>query len=601
MQALILQIVGLLIILTLIVLFYLKPNVKNIETKIYSKLILLDLLFIFIGILTFIVTKITNNMMLIGFLQKIYMSILTLLNLYSMRYCLAIYDKENKLNVLKIILNIITLLAIILIMILPLNVIFEGNLLDGNGWSYNIAVIHTIISFLFFFVVSIYLILKKQSIKKIIPYIILMLLYTFGFFIRSFYKELIFEGFFYSYILFVMYNTIENPDVKIAKELSFQKSLVQASSDKTLSLLNEMSNELKSSLVKLESFGNKKIIKNNIVELSNEIKQFQNDSISLSEKISNILELAMIKTDLRVKECKYETYNMLDKLKELLKVENNNLIIDISNDIFPVLYGNDNNIIKSVIYLYDFIVSITNDKKMKLKVDSIQVGRFSRLRFQFQVDKIINKYIYEDKDKELKFKEDCDINYQIIKNILKKLNAKIVITKSKNNTFILLCINQRILTDYDIVSKKPENINIKINYNDYRNKRILLIDDSNVRIKEIKALLKPYNVVVLTANTLEEMYEVLLGNETIDLILIDDIIPRFKVNEETDEIIKSKNGIINLIKRSTGYKIATIIMVTPSSNNMISKYLNYGFNDYLLKPINKKNLDQILTKYFNKY
>lgn len=598
MQAIVLQIVGLLIITTLVVLFFSKPNVKNIETKVYSKLILLDLTFILIGITTFVVAKLTGNITLIGILQKIYMSILTILNLYSMHYCLAIYDKENKLIILKTILNVTTLLAVILIIVLPLNVIFEGNLLDGNGWSYNVTIIHTIISFLFFFVITFYLILMKQSIKKVVPYIILMLLYVLGFIIRGFYKELIFEGFFYSFILFIMYNTIENPDVKIAKELSFQKALAKSSSDKTLNLLNDMSDELESSLVKLETFGNKKIDKNNIEELTNEISQFQNDSAKLSEKISNIIELAVVKSDKEMKEYKYETYNMLDKLKELLKTENNKLIIDIDSNISPVLYGDDNNIIKSVLYLYNFIISIIDDELLKLKINSNQVGRFSRLRFQFQVDSSINQYIYEDKDKQFKFKKTEDLNYQIIENILEKINGKIVIIKNKNNTTISLYVNQRIMTEYDIISKKQENKNIKINYNDYSNKRILIIDDSKVRMKEIKALLRPYNVDVLTADTLEEMYRILLSDETIDLILIDDIIPHFKINDATDEIIKSKDGVVSLIKRNTGYKIITVIMVTPNSNNMIRKYLNYGFDDYVLKPINKKNLDQILNKYF---
>lgn len=40
MQAIILQIVGLLLIVTLIILFFLKPNVDNIETKTYSKIII---------------------------------------------------------------------------------------------------------------------------------------------------------------------------------------------------------------------------------------------------------------------------------------------------------------------------------------------------------------------------------------------------------------------------------------------------------------------------------------------------------------------------------------------------------------------------------
>ncbi len=101
MQAIILQIVGLLIITTLIVLFYSKPNIESVETKTYAKLIGLNFLFLVVGISTYIVAKLIGNFNLINILQKTYMSILALLNLYSMFYCISIYDKEEKASNLK--------------------------------------------------------------------------------------------------------------------------------------------------------------------------------------------------------------------------------------------------------------------------------------------------------------------------------------------------------------------------------------------------------------------------------------------------------------------------------------------------------------------
>ena len=197
---------GLLIITTLIVLFYSKPNIESVEIKTYAKLIGLNFLFLVVGISTYIVAKLIGNFNLINILQKTYMSILALLNLYSMFYCISIYDKEEKLSNLKKILLSITIISILLIIALPLNVIFEGDLLDGEGLSYDVALGHTILSFTFFLIITLYLLIKKYSLKKISPYIILIILYLIGFLIRSCYKELIFEGFFYAYILFIMYN-----------------------------------------------------------------------------------------------------------------------------------------------------------------------------------------------------------------------------------------------------------------------------------------------------------------------------------------------------------------------------------------------------------
>lgn len=603
MQAIILQIVGLLIITTLIVLFYSKPNIESVETKTYAKLIGLNFLFLVVGISTYIVAKLIGNFNLINILQKTYMSILALLNLYSMFYCISIYDKEEKLSNLKKILSAITIISILLIIVLPLNVIFEGDLLDGEGLSYDVALWHTILSFTFFLIITLYLLIKKYSLKKISPYIILIILYLIGFLIRSCYKELIFEGFFYAYILFIMYNTIENPDVKMAKELAFQKKLADESSRKTLSLIEDMSEELKSSVKDLELISNTKIDKNNIKELNNVLSSFQENSVKLNDKISSILDLAVVKSEPRIVTYKYETLDMLDKLKQFLEIEKEDKIkleMKISNKLPLVLYGEEAGIIKVVLYFFDLVSSILSKKNILLEIDNIKVGNFAKLRFKFITnDKSILNYVAEDKKtKKLKLKITNSINYEIINNLLDKTNGNITIIKDKDNINLILSVNQRLISEYDIISKKEENRNIKIKYHNYSGKKLLLVDNNNLKLKEMKTLLKPYNIDVTVAQNLEEMGSKLSEDEIFDMIIIDDIIPNFEIDSFAKEIIKDQNGILNYIKKQAKYNIATIIMVTPNNKKIEEQYIKYGFNDYIIKPVNKENIDKILNKYF---
>lgn len=603
MQAIILQIVGLLIITTLIVLFYSKPNIESVETKTYAKLIGLNFLFLVVGISTYIVAKLIGNFNLINILQKTYMSILALLNLYSMFYCISIYDKEEKLSNLKKILSAITIISILLIIVLPLNVIFEGDLLDGEGLSYTVALGHTVLSFTFFLIITLYLLIKKYSLKKISPYIILIILYLIGFLIRSCYKELIFEGFFYAYILFIMYNTIENPDVKTTKELAFQKKLAEESSRKTLSLIEDMSEELKSSVKDLELISNTKIDKNNIKELNNVLSSFQENSVKLNDKISSILDLAVVKSEPRIVTYKYETLDMLDKLKQFLEIEKEDKIkleMKISNKLPLVLYGDEAGIIKVVLYFFDLVSSILSKKNILLEIDDIKVGNFAKLRFKFITnDKSILNYVVEDKKtKKLKLKITNSINYEIINNLLDKMNGNITIIKDKDNINLILSINQRLISEYDIISKKEENRNIKIKYHNYSGKKLLLVYNNNLKLKEMKTLLKPYNIDVTVAQNLEEMGSKLSEDEIFDMIIIDDIIPNFEIDSFAKEIIKDQNGILNYIKKQAKYNIATIIMVTPNNKKIEEQYIKYGFNDYIIKPVNKENIDKILNKYF---
>lgn len=606
MQAIILQIVGLLLIITLIFLFFLKPNVDNVETKTYSKLIVLNFLFIVIGIFTYIVANTFGNLEFIKILQKVYMCILTLLNMYSVIYCLAVYNKISNYEILKKVIIIITIISMILILILPLNVIFEGDLLDGEGLSYNIAVIHTVFSFIFFLIVLICMLINKNSVTKIMPYVILIILYIVGFLIRGFYKELIFEGFFYSYILLIMYNTIENPDVKLAKELANQKRILEVSSDKTLGMLEDLSVDIKTSIKELEQLSNKKIDNNNVKDLNEKINDIINCSSKLSEHVSSAFDLAIIDGNLNIKEYKYEVNDMVVKLQELLLVDkrcsNNEFSLEASENIPNVVYGDKDNIIKMVIYFCDLISSLVNKERIILNFDSIQIGVFSRFRFKIELSNdIIHKYIYKNPENdELRFQKINDINYEIVNNLLEKFYGKMKVSNNKGKIAITLCVNQRLLTEYEVVSNREENKDIKIKYSDFNGKRILIVDDNKLNIREMKSLLKPYNVEVVVVNSPYEMSKLLNSNVTFDLIFIDDMISSFGINDFTNEIKEIGNNILNYIKKDAKYPITTIIMVTANKGKEEEKYLKNGFSDYIIKPISKGMLDKILRKYFNK-
>ena len=248
------------------------------------------------------------------------------------------------------------------------------------------------------------------------------------------------------------------------------------------------------------------------------------------------------------------------------------------------------------------ISSLVNDKEIIIKFDSIQVGVFSRFRFKFELDDdTINKYISKNQDtNELEFLKNNDINYEIVSNLLKKFDGKIFLSNDKGKVVITLCVIQRLLTEYQIVSNKEENKNIKIKYKDYSEKRILIVDDNRLNIKEMKSLLKPYNIEIIVVNTPYEMSQVLNSDVTFDLIFIDDMISDFKLNEFTNEIKGIGNNIFNYIKKNAKYPITTIIMVTPNKDNKEKMYLKSGFSDYIIKPINKSMLDEILRKYFDK-
>ena len=77
-------------------------------------------------------------------------------------------------------------------------------------------------------------------------------------------------------------------------------------------------------------------------------------------------------------------------------------------------------------------------------------------------------------------------------------------------------------------------------------------------------------------------------NAKYDLIFLDHMMP------EMDGIATMK-----LLKES-GYNIPPVIALTANSyTGLKEKYLEVGFSDYLSKPINFKELNKLINKFFN--
>ena len=149
--------------------------------------------------------------------------------------------------------------------------------------------------------------------------------------------------------------------------------------------------------------------------------------------------------------------------------------------------------------------------------------------------------------------------------------------------------------EYEVIDSREENVNIKIKYFDASDKRILLVDDSRQKLKDLIIMLKPYGINVETANTEEDMFKKLSNDKTYDLILIDDIIPKF--NNLFNDRIERKFNIVENISKSAGYEIPVVIMVTPNNEKYEDNYMKIGFNDFVMKPVNKGDLNRMLVQY----
>ena len=418
------------------------------------------------------------------------------------------------------------------------------------------------------------------------------------------YPNLLLANTCFALITTLMYYTIENPDIKIAKELAFSKMIAEESRDRTLNTLNEISDELKNSFSKLQTFGYKKVNYQDLDEVSKELKYIKKYNIDFVDRATGLLEIGKIESgSLTLREKEYESSELLEELRKMLfydkKNKQINVLTEFENKVPSVLYGDKTKVEKLVLSVYDYILDIIDKEDLTIKMDSITVGRFSKIKFHFITqDSNLDKYIYEKKQSyemkvnylnELEFYDtEENVKYDKILKLASLLNAKLNVSKDDyGRKDLTLSIRQRIIDPYVMVEQKEENKGLKVRYFDASDKRVLIVHKNNTRLKELLLLLRPYKSDIDVVSSINDMKIKLSDNKTYDMVIIDDTIYN---NEKGFETIKS-------IKSFSGYDIKLVILAADDRVNNCEVYIEEGFDEYIIKPINKKNINYIMKKY----
>lgn len=572
-------------ILLLAIIYFSKEKVKTSENNIFTKLLIVSLLSLFSELY---ITIIPPNMEILLFriALKAYLILCVLWLSYFMEYVFIItrnnqnrvlinYKNEYKSTYLKFwIANVIIIGSVIL---LPISFYNENGLKYSYGASVNLVfglcAIYAVVMF-------IYIIknIKNLKNKGYMPIIFLVILLSIVGIVQKINPGLLLANTCFALITTLMYYTMENPDIRKAKEYAFSKRIAEESRDKTLETLNDLSENLNTSLNKLQTFGYKKVDFNNNDSVKKDLKFIKKYCINFVDEITGLIEISKVESEnLKVEEAEYETSLFLDELNNIILSEkhnqNINVFNDFNSDIPCVLYGDKDKILQLFLSIYNYLLDFAVSNELKISLESILAGRFCKLKFRFITDNSLNN-----------FNDNQNIKYEKIKRLASLINAKMVINNKEDNE-IILSINQRIISPYKLVEQEKENIGINVKYFNASNKRILIVNETNANLKKLLLLLSPYKVEIDIVSNINKMKEKLIKDKIYDIILVDEIA----------YLNSSEGRLINDFKQICGYEIKSIILVAMKDNS--NKYLNKGFDDVILKPANKGNINLFMEKY----
>lgn len=581
-------IAGVIFSILLFIIYSLKTNFNISENKIYHSIIITTIITGLIEIYAFILVRnnIPENSNLYLFALKFlflgFVTWLYLFTLYTVIVTLKLKDKDNdKYRIILVISSIIFTILSIITITLPISINKVGDLLLPTGSGVEVIYLLAVLCFVIM-IIAIISNHRELKNKKYYPVYFLLVILGIMILIQKIFPDLLLINFSLSIIIYIMYFTIENPDIKLSKELKYTKELLNKRNELASNTINNLIISIKEPLTEIANFSNKKINKNNISLSLEEIKELQKTTLSLVDKVNKVMDITRIESsDYSIKERKYQTSNLIDNIKGILEKNNKEVNYEIST-LPKVLYGSDTNIVQTFSYLVDFISKNFENYTLSIKISNLLVRNKCHLKFSLVVDSKYNNLDMYEKDNKYTL-SNKSIEYEIYEKLIDLQRGHNFISKDGSKVIFEFSLYQR------QEEVKEINDNEEIEYFDASDKNVLVALNSHNDIRNLSELLMNYNVNITTAGSVNELNELLSSNKTFDLVFLSEHI--YGIDNYDIKNTNDFKKAINKLSLVAGYKLE-IVLVT------LNDYQKENI-EYLTLPISKTKLDDILVKYLN--
>lgn len=571
---LILNLVALAFVLLITIVFLYKGRVNLFENKVYGFMLTTTIIGFIVNTISFILDIYFPQIIPLRllFIRLYYCYLLIFLFSNTIYMYSTIKKNNNKKNIIYF--EVIGIIITLFEFLLPINV-SSSNTNDISGLG---------VYFLYFFmIVSIILwsywiitSLKKKYIKKYIPILVYIILLIPVFYIQFIYSELLLETVLISFILVLMYFTIENPDVKLLDEMYKSKEISDNANDEKNLFIYNMTQESRKVTNNINDKVNMILDLDNTEEIKDIAREILNDTAKYSSITYDILGVDNItNNNFKVYKNKYNVKNLIKEIVSINTKKCNELgiefITNIDHNIPELLYGDSielKNIINGII---DYNLKHIKTGYVEIIINTLIREGICRLLININSSYIKNII---DLNKELNGNSELvDFNRKII-----KMNGAMSVNSDINSGTRYKIILDQVIEETESTIKKYKNI--------YDNKRILIVDDSDAGIKIIEKLISGTNIKIEKCNTGKECINLIKNHEKFDLILIDEELKNIKGYE-----------LLNELKKTRNFNIKCIVLTKDNNNEYTLEYQKYGFDDYLLKPINKESLLEKIGEY----
>ena len=595
--------------LLLCIIFFSKKRIEIYETKIYAVILCVvladSICATLLQIIAFTGKLDSMGMFLVNIINRIDFGVLLIYSTCMFLYTIVIAKRIDikKLKQVKTTVLIIDAIMMVLICFSKISVISDGTNFSIEGLGV----------FLTFGSCGIYILLSnimtilniRKLDKRYIPVvmttlIIVMLLVAF-----LLNPYLVIISITLTFINYVMYFTIENPDMKMVEDLTKANIQAEKANRAKSDFLSSMSHEIRTPL-------------NAIVGFSEDIQKYKDSvdpvvvedatyileaSQTLLEIVGNILDINKIEADKM--ELTEVPYNFKEEIQALVNVTSTrigekpiNFKFNMAEDIPYELIGDKVHIKQIVNNLLTNSIKYTESGEIHLSVKCINKDGICTLIIGVKdtgrgikkenIDKLFTKFERLDVEKNTTT-EGTGLGLAITKKLVDMMGGKINVQSDfgKGSIFAVY-IPQKIskmIGDNELIEQRVEQSKEV----SLEGKKVLIVDDNLLNIKVARRALESFKFNLDDCDSGQKCLDKINSGEIYDLILMDIMMPNMS-GEET----------FSKLKEITGFNTPVIALTADAVAGAKEKYKSEGFIDYIAKPFTKEQISEKLEKVFKK-